>query len=161
MEAFMGEVANVFLLWGLRILVERMRRTLGDCICKHKACESADHSMGLLMVLVRVFYLWGEERVGTKQGMENGFVWEFSHLWSIGGVIQLVKLPAFSQFHWGRPAAVYMCKWKCLENGEWSESLSYYVGEEASSAKCGRMLAQEFFIPVIWKTFGLIIFGQQ
>ena len=48
-----------------------------------------------------------------------------------------------------RPAAVDICKWKCLENGEWSEGLSYCVGEEASSAKCGRMLAQEFFIPVI------------
>ena len=70
----MGEVANIFLLCGWRILVERMRRTLGDCICKHKACESADHSVGLLMVLVRVFYLRGEESFGTKQGMENGFV---------------------------------------------------------------------------------------
>ena len=26
------------------------------------------------MVLVRLFYLLGEESVGTKQGMENGFV---------------------------------------------------------------------------------------
>ncbi len=57
MEAFRGEVANVFLLCGWRILVERMRRTLDDCICKHKAWESADHSVGLFMVLVRVFYL--------------------------------------------------------------------------------------------------------
>ena len=36
--------------------------------------ESADHSVGLLMVLVRLFYLLGEESVGTKQGMGNGFV---------------------------------------------------------------------------------------
>ena len=80
-----------------------------------------------------------------------------------------MKLPAFSQFHWWsllgegvvRPAAVYIRKRKCLENGEWSEGLSYCVGGEVSSAKCGRMRAQEFVIPVIRKTFGLIIFGQQ
>ena len=68
-----------------------------------------------------------------------------------------MKLPAFSQFQWGsllvqgvvRPTAVYIRKWKCLENGEWSEGLSYCVGEEVSSTKCGRMLAQEFVILMI------------
>ena len=53
----MGEIANIFLLCGWGVLVERLKRTLGDCICKHEACESADHSEGLLVVLVRTFYL--------------------------------------------------------------------------------------------------------
>ena len=57
MGGFGGEVANIFLLCGWRVLVERMRRTLGDCICKHEACENAIHGEGLLVVLVRTFYL--------------------------------------------------------------------------------------------------------
>ena len=59
------------------------------------------------------------------------------YLW----VTRSVKLPTCSGFHWGsllveevvRPAAVYICKRKCLENGEWSEGLSYCVGEEVSA----------------------------
>ena len=68
---------------------------------------------------------------------------EFSTTDLFVGAVQLVKLPTFSRFHWGsllaegvvRPAAVNICKWKCLENGERSEGLSWCVGEEVSSVR--------------------------
>ena len=57
MGGFNGEIANILLLCRWRVITERMRRAWSDCICKHKACESVYHSVGLLMVLVRAFHL--------------------------------------------------------------------------------------------------------
>lgn len=74
MGGFNGEIANILLLCRWRVITERMRRAWSDCICKHKACESVYHSIGLLMVLVRAFHLGGEGGLGTKQGMESCFV---------------------------------------------------------------------------------------
>ena len=70
---------------------------------------------------------------------------EFSHHCCIRGGDSAGETTNIFWVHWGsllveevvRPAAVYICKRKCLENGEWSEGLSYCVGEEASSRTRG------------------------
>ena len=53
-----------------------------------------------------------------------------------------------------RPAAVYICKRKCLENGEWSEGLSYCVGEEVSAGTRGEDVG--ILHPIDKKAVGLI-----
>ena len=78
--------------------------------------------------------------------MENGFVGGIfpAPLYTWGGDSAGETTNIF-WVHWGsllveevvRPATVYICKRKCLENGEWSEGLSYCVGEEASSRTRG------------------------
>lgn len=75
MGGFNGEIANILLHCRWRVITRRMRRAWSDCICKLKACESVYHSIGLLMVLVRTFHLWGEGGLGTKQDTESCFVW--------------------------------------------------------------------------------------